>query len=181
MSRKFRGECVILYFDNPRFANYFDDYICDMEERIKRIVMYQKALYAFCWAVPLLVGISSEMDAPWVGALAGDVRAAYGVETLVILLTVVCVPLALKLFAWVLVRRIDVAGIDRALRLYVVWSSVRALLLFLPAFGGFLGYCLLLSNKCLLCGLIALAAMLFCVPGQKRLRSELHIDKEVEG
>ena len=105
---------------------------------------------------------------------------AYGVETLVILLTVLCVPLALKLFAWVLARRIDAVGIDRALRLYVVWSTVRVLLLFLPALGGFLGYCLLLSNKCLLCGLIALVAMLFCVPGQKRLRSELHIDKEVE-
>ncbi len=151
-----------------------------MEERIKRIVMYLKALHAFCWVVPLLVGLATEMDIPWVGAFAGDVRAAYGVETLVILFTVLCVPLALKLFAWVLVRRIDAVGIDRALRLYVVWSTVRALLLFLPALGGFLGYCLLLSNKCLLCGLIALVAMLFCVPGQKRLRSELHIDKEVE-
>ena len=152
-----------------------------MEERIKRIVMYLKALYAFCWIVPLLVGIATEMDIPWVGAFAGDVRAAYGVETLVILLTVLCVPLSLKLFAWVLARRIDAVGIDRALRLYGVWSTVRALLLFLPALGGFLGYCLLLSNKCLLCGLIALVAMLFCVPGQKRLRSELHIDKEMEG
>ena len=71
-----------------------------MEQRIKRIVMYLKALYVFCWAVPLLVGIASEMDTPWLGILAGDVRATYGVETLVILLTVVCVPLSLKLFAW---------------------------------------------------------------------------------
>mgnify|MGYP001775298231 CR=1 FL=1 len=153
------------------------DHYISMEERIKRIVMYLKALYVFCWVVPLLVGIASEMDTPWLGALAGDVRAAYGVETLVILLTVVCVPLSLKLFAWVLARRIDVVGIDRALRLYGVWSTVRALLLFLPALGGFLGYYLLLSNKCLLCGLIALVAMLFCVPGQKRLRNELHIDQ----
>lgn len=151
-----------------------------MEERIKRIVMYLKALYAFCWVVPLLVGIATEMDIPWVGAFAGDVRAAYGVETLVILLTVLCVPLALKLFAWVLARRIDAVGIDRALRLYVVWSTVRVLLLFLPALGGFLGYCLLLSNKCLLCGLIALVASLFCVPSGKRLRAELRIDKETD-
>ena len=148
-----------------------------MEERIKRIVMYLKALHAFCWVVPLLIGITTELDTPWVGAFAGDVRAAYGVETLVILLTVACVPLALKLFAWVLARRIDTAGIDQALRLYGIWSTVRALLLFLPALGGFLGYYLLLSNKCLLCGLIALVAMLFCVPGQKRLRNELHIDQ----
>ena len=123
-----------------------------MEQRIKRIVMYLKALYVFCWAVPLLVGIASEMDTPWLGILAGDVRATYGVETLVILLTVVCVPLSLKLFAWVLARRIDAVGIY-----------------------------LLLSNKCLLCGLIALVAMLFCVPGRKRLCNELHIGQGEEG
>ena len=153
-----------------------------MEQRIKRIVMYLKALYVFCWAVPLLVGIASEMeDTPWLGILAGDVRATYGVETLVILLTVVCVPLSLKLFAWVLARRIDAVGIDRALRLYGVWSTVRVLLLFLSSLSGFLGYYLLLSNKCLLCGLIALVAMLFCVPGRKRLCNELHIGQGEEG
>ena len=152
-----------------------------MEQRIKRIVMYLKALYVFCWAVPLLVGIASEMDTPWLGILAGDVRATYGVETLVILLTVVCVPLSLKLFAWVLARRIDTVGIDRALRLYGLWSTVRVLLLFLSSLSGFLGYYLLLSNKCLLCGLIALVAMLFCVPGRKRLCNELHIGQGEEG
>ena len=149
-----------------------------MEERIKRIVMYLKALYAFCWAVPLLVGIATEMDIPWVGAFAGDVRAAYGVETLVILLTVLCVPLALKLFAWVLYRRIDCASIARALQLYVFWSGMRLVLLALPLMAGFLTYYAMLSTTGLLCALIALTASLFCFPGEERLRRELHIERE---
>ncbi len=151
-----------------------------MEERIKRIVIYLKSLHILCWTLPLLVGIWSETGAPWTGMYAGDVRLTYGLETLVILLTVLCVPLSLKLFAWILKGRIDGAGIDRALHLYVVWSTVRVGLLFIPAVLGFACYGLLLSDKCLLCGLIALVASLFCVPSGKRLRAELRIDKETD-
>ena len=151
-----------------------------MERQIKRIIMYLKAVYVCCWALPLLVGIASEAGTPWVGTYASNVRAVFGGETLVILLTVLCVPLSLKLFAWVLAGRIDRVGIEQALHLYLVWNVVRAFLLFLPALAGFVGYYLLLSDKCLLCALIALVAMLFCVPGEKRLRNELRIDKDME-
>lgn len=151
-----------------------------MEEQIKRIVLIQKVLYALAWVLPLLAGICSELEMSWVGWYADDVPIIYMGETVVILLTVVCVPVALKLFAWVLARQIDRVRIDRALRLYQFWSLTRLAVLFVPAMAGFLGYTLLLSDKCLLCGLIALVAMLFCVPGGKRLRSELHIDKYAE-
>lgn len=149
-----------------------------MEERIKRTVIYLKALYIVAWVLPLLVGIAGEAGVSWTGLYAGDVRTTYGVETLVILLTVVCVPVSLKLFAWVVARKIDRTGIDGALRLYAGWSAVRVLMLLVPALAGFLGYVLVLSNNCLLCGFIALVAMLFCVPGQNRLRRELHIEEE---
>ena len=102
--------------------------------------------------LPLLAGIWAEAGAPWTGLLAADTRLEYAVETAVILLTIACVPLALKLFAWVMVRQIDTADFRRALRLYTRWNTVRALLLLLPALGGFVGYGLLLSNTCLLCG-----------------------------
>lgn len=151
-----------------------------MEERIRRTVVYLKILYICCWVLPLSVGVASELDTLWTGAYADNVRMVFSGETAVILLTVLCVPSSLKLFARVLAKRIDCAGIERALRLYKRWSTVRILLLLLPALAGFAGYYLLLSDKCLLCGLIALVALLFCVPGEKRLRNELHIDQESE-
>ena len=40
-----------------------------------------------------------------------------------------------------------------------------------------LTYYLTLSNTGLLCALITLTASLFCIPGEKRLREELHINK----
>lgn len=152
-----------------------------MEQQIKRTLFTLKVLYACCWALPLLTGVAAEAGLPGTGAYAADVRAIFAGETAVILLTVLCVPVSLKLFARVLTRCIDPAGVQRALRLYGRWSAVRLLLLLMPALAGFGGYYVLLSDKCLLCGLIALVALLFCVPGQKRLRDELHIGPEAEG
>lgn len=86
-----------------------------------------------------------------------------------------CIPEALS---WVLVRKIDAVSISDALRLYVLWSGVRLALLAIPVVAGFLTYYMVLSNKGVLCALIALTASLFCLPGEKRLREELHIDKE---
>ena len=151
-----------------------------MYDSIKKTVIYLKALYAFCWILPLLVGVWVESGAAWTGLFADDARLEYVLETVVILLTMACVPLSLKLFAWVMAKQIDPSGFRRALRLYTVWSTVRSLLLLLPALCGFVAYGLLLSNACLLCGLIALVAMLFCVPGTQRLQRELHIDVEAE-
>ena len=108
-----------------------------MQEQIRKTVIYLKALHLLCWLLPLLAGIWAEAGAPWTGLLAADTRLEYAVETAIILLTIACVPLALKLFAWVMVRQIDTADFRRALRLYARWNTVRALLLLLPALGGF--------------------------------------------
>ena len=144
-----------------------------MEEQIKRAVRILKACYAIFWAVPVAVVIWGEAGASWTGLLAGNVRMTYGAETIVILLTVLNVPVSLKLFARILSRQI-------AISLYVRWSVWRLAMLFLPIACGMAGYYLLMSNNCLLCALIGLVASLFCVPGEQRLRRELNIDKEEE-
>lgn len=77
-----------------------------------------------------------------------------------------------------LYRRIDRVGIAYALQLYVFWSGMRLVLLALPLLAGFLTYYGMLSTTGLLCALIALTASLFCLPGEERLRRELHIERE---
>ena len=115
-----------------------------------------------------------------VGIYAADVRTTYFAETLSILLVAACVPVSLKLFAWVLTRKIDKVSLPEALRLYSFWSKVRVAMLLLPVWVGLAVYYLTLSNKGLLCAFIALTASLFCLPGEGRLRKELHINKEEE-
>ena len=144
-----------------------------MEEKIKRAASRVKMSFVYFWLLPVFLVIFGETGGAWVGLYAGDVRAAYFAETITILLTALSVPASL-----VLVRKIDAVSISDALRLYVLWSGVRLALLAIPVVAGFLTYYMVLSNKGVLCALIALTASLFCLPGEKRLREELHIDKE---
>ena len=149
-----------------------------MEEKIKRVVSRTKMMFVYFWLLPVFLVAFGETGGEWVGAYAGDVRAAYFAETVTILLTAVLVPVSLKLFSWMLTKKIDVVAITDALRLYALWSGVRLALLAMPVLAVFLTYYMMLSNKGVLCALIALTASLFCLPGENRLRKELHIEKE---
>ena len=132
-----------------------------MEEKIKRVVSRTKMMFVYFWLLPVFLVAFGETGGEWVGAYAGDVRAAY-----------------FALFSWMLTKKIDVVAITDALRLYALWSGVRLALLAMPVLAGFLTYYMMLSNKGVLCALIALTASLFCLPGENRLRKELHIEKE---
>lgn len=149
-----------------------------MEEKIAQAAARLKAAFIVFWALPFLLVVAGEVGGDWVGLWADDARLIYYVETLVILLTAACVPVSLKLFAWVMTKKIDTVTIEKALQLYVRWSLVRLLILFVPVIAGLLAYYLLMSHSAALCGLIGLTASLFCMPGEKRIRKELQIDKE---
>lgn len=149
-----------------------------MEEQIKRVVTCTKISYLVFWLLPLSVVAAGELGAGWVGLYAEHARGTYLAETLVILLTACCVPVSLKLFSWILAKKIDKVSIDKALRLYLRWSIVRLALLALPVLCGCAVYYLMLSNKSILCALIALTASLFCLPGEGRLRAELRINND---
>ena len=151
-----------------------------MEEQIKHVVACLKSLFIGFWLLPVILIVVGEIGGEWVGMYAADVRATYFAETLTILLVAICVPVSLKLFACVLTRKIDKVSLPEALRLYSFWSKIRMLLLTLPMLAGFAVYYLMLSNKGVLCAFIALTASLFCLPGEGRLRKELHINKEEE-
>ena len=151
-----------------------------MEEQIRRTVSGIRMTYVCFWLVPIIFIIYGECGGSLVGLYVEDTRMAYYAETLSILITAVCVPVSLKLFACVLVKKINKAGIADALRLYTTWSLIRLVLLALPVWIGGVTYYLTLSSTGALCAAIALTASLFCLPGEERLRRELHIDKDME-
>ena len=132
-----------------------------MEEQIKKTAARVRTTFAYFWMLPILLVLLGETGGEWVGMYAGDVRATYMAETITILLAASCVPVSLKLFSWVLIRKI-----------------VRLALLAIPVLAGFFTYYIVLSSTGVLCALIGLTASLFCLPGEGRLRKELHINKE---
>ena len=140
-----------------------------MEEQIKKTAARVRTTFAYFWMLPILLVLLGETGGEWVGMYA---------ETITILLAASCVPVSLKLFSWVLIRKIDVVTLPEALRLYALWSGVRLALLAIPVLAGFFTYYIVLSSTGVLCALIGLTASLFCLPGEGRLRKELHINKE---
>ena len=142
-----------------------------MEEQIKRAVRNLNISYFFFWVLPALLLGAGEFDLLPVGALVDNPQATYYMETAGILLTALCVPLALK-------KKIDLLTIPLALKRYVQWSMVRLGLFEVAIVLNVLCYYLTLSNTGNLCMLIGLTASLFCLPSEKRLRNELHINKE---
>lgn len=148
-----------------------------MEKEIKKTTAHVKVAFACFWMISILLVISGEMGSSWVGLYVGNISATYMAETITISLTASCVPISLKLFSWVLTRKIDIAALPKALRLYALWSDIRLVLLSLPVLTGFFTYYMMLSTTGVLCAMIGLTASLFCLPGEERLRKELHIDK----
>ena len=132
-----------------------------MEEQIKRAVRNLNISYVFFWVLPAFLLGAGEFDLLPVGALVDNVQATYYFETIGILLTALCVPLALKLFSLVLKKKIDYMTIPLALKRYVQWSMVRLGLLEAAIILNVLCYYLTLSNTGNLCMLIGLTASLF--------------------
>ena len=143
---------------------------------IKKTLNKLKLWFGAFWTLPLLTVVIGELSEESAGPWASDASAVYGMETLTILLTCAAVPTALKLFAWILRKKIDKADLLEALHLYEKWSLARLLLLFLPVAAGLLTYYTCMSNTGLLCAAIGLTASLFCIPTERRLRTDLYIE-----
>ncbi|MBQ6747456.1 MAG: hypothetical protein IJR07_10490 [Bacteroidaceae bacterium] len=150
-----------------------------MEENIRQAVATLKRNFAYLWFAALFIIIMGESGGfNLTGIYADNVRVVYFTETIVILLTACCVPATLKFFAWVKKKKIDIdVSTDAALRQYVMWSSVRIVLLAIPVISGIVGYYLMQSTSCILCACIGLTASIFCVPSEKQLKKDLMIDE----
>lgn len=144
-----------------------------MEKQIKRVTAILKIQFFLFWLFPILLFAAFEADLLPVGVYAADAGKQYLWETAGILLTIVCVPLALKLFSIVLKKKIDTLAFPAALERYSFWSGVRLGLLEITVLLNIVIYYMTLNNIGGLCALIGLTASAFCLPGEKRLRDEV--------
>lgn len=151
-----------------------------MEEEIRLITRRLKLQYALLWIVPMAVMLLFETGTLPEGMWAGNGSAMYVAETIGILLAIVCIPLSLRLFNLVLTRKIDTTSLAEAIRLYKRWSAVRLLLLGIAVCANLFIYYMTLNSTGGLAALITLTASLFCLPGEKKVRSDLHLTTEEE-
>ena len=134
------------------------------------------------WGIVVLTWILGEFDVIPNGALAArGQQFEFYVDVALILLTIVSVPLALRLFSLNTQRSLRRMDKDEALSSYHRWSLVRLLLLWLCAEAGVLVYFLLMDDKGILCACIALVATFFCVPSARKVKQFMNsLNKEGE-
>ncbi|MCD8078946.1 MAG: hypothetical protein LUF04_00575 [Bacteroides sp.] len=149
-----------------------------MEEEIRQIARRLSMYYALLWIVPLIGMVFFETDILPAGVWADNGSAIYVAETVGILLAMVCIPLSLRLFNRVLVKKIDLLPLADAMQLYKRWAGIRLLLLGVTVCVNLLIYYMTLNSTGGLAALIALTASLFCLPGEKKVRSDLHVTTE---
>ncbi|MBQ8673284.1 MAG: hypothetical protein IJ511_04430 [Bacteroides sp.] len=153
-----------------------------MEKMIIQTDRRLKLAYVLFWLLAVAIVVAGECwGERWTGCWAGDVQATYYAEFAVILLTAICTYGALKLFSWVLTGTIDRQSLPQALRTYGRFALIRLAMLALPVVCGGVVYYLAFSTTGMYCALIGLTASLFCLPGEERMRRDLHIYKEEGG
>jgi len=131
------------------------------------------------WGIIILTWILGETGVIPNGELvAKGQQFEFYVDVALILLTIVCVPLALKLFALNTQRGLRRMDKDEALSAYHTWSIVRLALLLLCAVLGVLVYFLLMDDKGVYCAGIAVVTTLFCIPSEKKVKEFLASKEE---
>ena len=151
-----------------------------MKEQIKRILKWQIVAFILVWALPLVYAFLHETGVLSQGALASDARMEYIFQTIGILMTIVLIPFALRIFNLNLVKRIQELPLQQALKSYRIWADVRLALLVVPALINLQFYYLTLNNTGLFCAAMSLIASLFCVPSESRIKNELDLPENLE-
>ena len=147
-----------------------------MVEVIKQLLKRLKIEFVAVWCLVLLLVVCYEAGIFTEGLFVGDARMDYILTTIGILLTIVMIPLSLRLFNLKLVKRISKLSTFEALKSYRRWSEVRLALLLVAALLNMSIYYLTLNTTGLFCSLMALLATLFCIPTKERLLKELDLN-----
>jgi uncharacterized membrane protein YozB (DUF420 family) len=150
-----------------------------MERNIQKLMRNLYVELFAVWGIIILTWILGETGVIPNGELvAKGQQFEFYVDVALILLTIVCVPLALKLFALNTQRGLRRMDKDEALSAYHTWSIVRLALLLLCAVLGVLVYFLLMDDKGVYCAGIAVVTTLFCIPSEKKVKEFLASKEE---
>lgn len=149
---------------------------------INTLVKNLKIQYTLFFVFPILVFIYGEffakdliLDNPQNSSIT------YLLQTLTVVLTMGLIPLSLKLFHWVLTKKIDKTKEKQAGKRYFLWSGIRLALLEFTTLFALIVYYITQSSMGGLCALITITAALFCIPSKNRVIQELtNVDYETE-
>lgn len=127
-------------------------------------------LFWFVIAVSVVLG---ELDVIPNGWVEPHSMEEFQLEIVSIGLTIVGIPVAIRLFTLNTTKVLRRMNYDEALKSYHVWSVVRMSILCLASVFGIVVYYLAVSVNGVLCALVALCASVYCWPSQKKISTYL--------
>ena len=149
-----------------------------MNTKINTTVNILRLEYSLIWILTLVIIVLYETEILQQGSLAGNAQAEYISQLTGVLLTIILIPMSLRLFNISLTRYIKQLTFQKALSSYRRWSEIRIFLLLVVAIVNISLYYSLFDISNLLCGAMSLLASLFCIPGRQRLITELDLSTE---
>lgn len=145
---------------------------------IETIVRRLRLEFILMWVLAGVLALCYETGLFTEGFCTADATAAYILETAVILLTLVTVPVALKISGHFLRRRLRDKEKETALPVLLRWSEVQLFLLAIVILLDVSVYYATMESLGILCAAVGLAASLLCFPGREKLENYLHDSKE---
>lgn len=151
-----------------------------MESKIKSVLNILRVEYIAIWVICTATIMAYETDLMAQGVMIGNAKAEYIAQLVGILLAICLVPMSLRMFSLSVTKYVKSMPLEPALKSYRRWSEIRLTLLLVVMVFNISLYYWTLNNTGLLCAGMAAIAALFCVPGRKRLMSELDMLKPEE-
>lgn len=151
-----------------------------MEKKIEILLRLLKIEFAVAWIIIIGLIAGYETGILEEGVLVGNARAEYIAQLTGVLLAICLIPMSLRIFNLSLTKYIKNLDIENALKSYRRWSEVRIILLLVVAVFNISLYYWTMDTTGLLCGGMAVLATMLCVPGRKRMLSELDLLKTEE-
>lgn len=104
-----------------------------------------------------------------------DANQLFVLECVSVIVTLIAIPLGLKLFELNTTHNLRRLNKDEALTVYHQWSIVRLAIIETPCIVGFIFYYLTLNVTFVLCACISLVAIVFfCLPSRKKI--DIYLD-----
>ncbi|MCH5174792.1 MAG: hypothetical protein J1F40_02780 [Prevotellaceae bacterium] len=128
----------------------------------------------FCvWLLAVVAVVLGEMGVIPNGVVEAHSNEEFLFNSASILLTVIGIPVAVKLFALNITRGLRRMNYEEALGAYHVWSAVRMAILCVLAVFSIVVYYITLNTSGAFCALVILCATLYCLPSKDKIGSFL--------
>lgn len=150
--------------------------IVKMEGKIDNLLKKLRCEYIAFWALTALLACLYENDWLPKGVMTDESLVLYLIQCAGVLLTIVLIPLALRLFGMGMLQRVRQLPLEQALVSYRRWNQVRLALLFVVVMVNLTFYYLTLRTGGALCAVMALMASLCCLPSRRRIWRELDLE-----